>query len=152
MLTSKLYIFIYLKILRRSFFAFLHNLVITKSDKKSYFNFNIINLFYETVQGFETKLGYLLQNIAVNCDNYFYAHTNKKSAELYLKYFLTASDMISRRKRNKEQKIYLGRNVISIFRKIYDNYLFTLSALGFDIDSDPSQDITKSMNDENWLK
>lgn len=105
------------------FYEQLHQLVLYKSKHKP-LNVSIIRLYYPAVQSVRNidKMGYLLQEIAINCFQYFYTYTNQATNKTLLRYFVTAGSIICRRSENKTPEIYLGNYILPAHDGLYEEY------------------------------
>lgn len=118
---------------REYFFISLFNLVICRGKRK--INLSIVDIGNNTIKSLKHphRVGYLLQQVAQSCREWFVAYTYRRGNHLYLRKFLTAANEICKNNSSEKPKIYLGNYLLPRLDKAYQNYSKIRTAGGFEL-------------------
>lgn len=110
--------------------AKVHLFMKTKANEKNTLNVTIMHLYDSSLSLVKNKrrVGYLLENISLHCKDYFFTHTNPITNVFYMKHFLRAADLVSRKNENNKPVIYLGDYILKQHDKTYSEYSGVLEA------------------------
>lgn len=128
------------------------NLMIEKANENKFLNIGIFYFYRNNVEKFSFKLGYLLQKIACRCKKYFEIETDPETNKLFFKYFLLAGDLLARKFKSDETKIYVGRYVKAPDDEVYLTYQHVLNAGKIKLHSFVSGKVKHKLSDSDWDK
>lgn len=143
-------LYFYQTVLTEKFLLALHDMVVSKFIQGRPVNLMIMSLYIGvlTEVSNKEKLGLVFMNIAMSCNKYFSTFTDKSTNKLYMKYFLTGADILSRK--NSRLKICLGSYIKERTDKRYSTYKAISQAGEFALYNNIPSPYRKEIADHLW--